>query len=112
MYKASGGIRRSPRLLKQILVSSETPNRSGHPPKRSIQLRDGEESSASIKRRREEDDFVDSAIKAVRDDESLTNLLNLVVFRHESGPEKRLVVVTTKMMCYYEPAKHMSRPLI
>ena len=94
-------------------MSSETPkrssHRSSHPPKRSIQLRVGDESSASIKRRKEEDEFVDSAIKAVCDDEGLSNLLNLVVFQRESDSEKRLVVVTTKMMCYYEPVKHMSR---
>ena len=106
---ASGGVRRYPRLLKRMLAqpaSSETPKRSGSASKRPIQPLDDEHSTA--KRQKTEKDFVDSAIRAVTTDEHLATLLNIAVFQNGGDPEKYLVIVTTKMVYYHEPARHMS----
>lgn len=58
----------------------------------------------------EKKDFVDSAIRDVCTDEDLSCLLNLTMCRSGSDPEieKCLVVVTTKILYYHEPAKHIS----
>ena len=103
---ASGGVRRSPRLLKRMLAhpaASETPKRSGSTSKRPIQLLDDEHSTA--KRHKTEKDFVDSAIRAVTTDEHLSSLLNVTVC--QNGGDS-LVIATTKMVYFHEPARHMS----
>lgn len=106
-------VRRSPRLLERLLAqptSSETPKRSGNAPKRPIQLNVDEHSSDTpLKRRKKKNDFLDSAVRAVTTDEKLSDLLNLDVCQSEGDPEESLVVVTTKILHYYEPAKHISR---
>ncbi len=106
---ASGGVRRSPRLLKRMLAQpavSETPKRSGSASKRPIQLLDDEPSTA--KRQKTEKDFVDSAIRAVTTDDHLSTVLNLAVCQNGEDSEKCLVIVTTKRVYYHEPVRHMS----
>ena len=110
-WKMSGGVKQPPRLLEQLLVqptSSGTPKRNGNAPKRSIQLT-VDEHSRDTPMKRKNKDFVDSAVRAITADEGLSDLLNLDVCQCESDPEESLVVITTKLLHYYEPAKHMSR---
>ena len=64
---------------------------------------------SSTKKRKKEKDFIDSAIRAASTDEDLSGFLNLAVCQSEDDPEKVLVVVTTKMLYYHEPAKHIPR---
>jgi len=112
LYEMNFKVRWSPRLLKKHLVqsvSSETPKRSGNAPKRHMQLTNDEHSCDTPTKRRKKEDFIDSAIRAVSSDEDLSGFLNLAVCQGEGDSENFLVVVTTKMLYYHEPAKHMSR---
>ena len=85
-------------------AASETPKRSGSTSKRPIQLMDDEHSMIT-KRQKTEKDFVDSAIRAVTTDEHLSSLLNVTVC--QNGGDS-LVIATTKMVYFHEPARHMS----
>ena len=67
-----------------------------------------DEHSMIAKRQKTEKDFVDSAIRAVTTDEYLSTLLNFSVCQKGGDSEKCLVIATTKMVYYHEPARHMS----
>ena len=51
---------------------------------------------------------IDSVIRAMSTDEDLSGLLHLAVCQSGDDSEKCLVVMTTKILHFYEPVKHIS----
>ena len=99
--------KRSPKLLKRLLVEPVSPDTSERSAIASKEAVDERAREAYINRRKKEKDFVDSVVRAVSSNRVLSGALNVAVCK--SDHDSCLVVVTTKTLYLHEPAKHISR---
>lgn len=100
---------RTSRQLERLLLTVASPQPSTSTTKRRIQAVEPSQTDPgpSIKKKRKA--FLDSAVQAVASDARLSRLLNVSECQRGLDAEERLVIVTTKMVSYHEPAKYVSR---